>query len=249
MVQARGRPQAVGLAAPRSRVGGVTDYTPSEPTMDRAARHRQARRAVDEGGGGQSEGFELAEQELIDNASHGDQHTTARIMRHAGGRKRGVTRVGVRRGRQRARRRLTRGSGAWAYHPERVRHRISRPPGSRNSRGAKPGRSAIRSDGFMPSDRRFWHGKHAAPAAASPGASSMARSHVVDAYAIARIASGSRAFSWQSTRPQMGLPVGRNLWLSGRRCLPAARWLAQPLGAQMIRRRRTVSFDMGAGRL
>jgi hypothetical protein len=52
--------------------------------MDRAERHRQERRAVDEGGGGQSEGFELAEQELIDHASHGDQHSPARIMRDAG---------------------------------------------------------------------------------------------------------------------------------------------------------------------
>ena len=32
-----------------------------------------ARRPVDEAGGGEAEGFELAEEELIDNASHGDQ--------------------------------------------------------------------------------------------------------------------------------------------------------------------------------
>jgi hypothetical protein len=51
--------------------------------MDRAERHRQERRAVDEAGGGQSEGFELAEQLLIEHASHGDQHTPARIMRDA----------------------------------------------------------------------------------------------------------------------------------------------------------------------
>jgi hypothetical protein len=51
--------------------------------MDRVERHRQERRAVDEGGGGQSEGFELAELALIDHASHGDQHTPARIMRDA----------------------------------------------------------------------------------------------------------------------------------------------------------------------
>ena len=52
--------------------------------MDRAERHRQEHRAVDEGGGGVSEGFELAEQDLIEHASHGDQHTPARIMRDAG---------------------------------------------------------------------------------------------------------------------------------------------------------------------
>jgi len=39
---------------------------------------------VDEAGGGESEGFELAEHDLIDHASHGDEHTPARIMRDAG---------------------------------------------------------------------------------------------------------------------------------------------------------------------
>ena len=67
-----------------STVRSVTDDTESEPVMDRAERHRQERRAVDEGGGGESEGFELAEQDLIEHASHGDQHTPARIMRDAG---------------------------------------------------------------------------------------------------------------------------------------------------------------------
>jgi hypothetical protein len=43
-------------------------------------RRREARQAVDEAGGGESEGFELAEQELIEHASHGDQHTPTRIM-------------------------------------------------------------------------------------------------------------------------------------------------------------------------
>jgi hypothetical protein len=43
-------------------------------------RRREARRAVEEGGGGESEGFELAEQELIEHASHGDEHTPTRIM-------------------------------------------------------------------------------------------------------------------------------------------------------------------------
>jgi hypothetical protein len=52
--------------------------------MDRAERHRQERRAVDEAGGGESEGFELAQQDLIEHASHGDQHTSAGIMRDAG---------------------------------------------------------------------------------------------------------------------------------------------------------------------
>jgi hypothetical protein len=43
-------------------------------------RRREALRAVEEAGGGESEGFELAEQELIEHSSHGDQHTPTRIM-------------------------------------------------------------------------------------------------------------------------------------------------------------------------
>ena len=35
-------------------------------------RREQAQRAVSEGGGGESEGFELTEEELIEHASHGD---------------------------------------------------------------------------------------------------------------------------------------------------------------------------------
>jgi hypothetical protein len=50
---------------------------------DLEARRREERRAVEEAGGGEAEGFELAEQELIEHASHGDQHNTTRIMRDA----------------------------------------------------------------------------------------------------------------------------------------------------------------------
>jgi hypothetical protein len=52
--------------------------------MDPAERHRRERQAVDEAGGGVSEGFELAEQELIDHASHADDGSTYRITRDAG---------------------------------------------------------------------------------------------------------------------------------------------------------------------
>jgi hypothetical protein len=62
----------------------MSDDTDSQPIMDRAARHREERRAVEEAGGGVSEGFELAERDLIEHASHGDQHSTARISRDAG---------------------------------------------------------------------------------------------------------------------------------------------------------------------
>lgn len=39
---------------------------------------------MEEAGGGESEGFELAEAELIEHASHGDEHTPSRIIRDAG---------------------------------------------------------------------------------------------------------------------------------------------------------------------
>jgi hypothetical protein len=54
-----------------------------DPMRALEERRREANRAVREGGGGESEGFELAEQELIDHASHADGHTPARIMRDA----------------------------------------------------------------------------------------------------------------------------------------------------------------------
>jgi hypothetical protein len=56
-----------------------------DPLLDPAERHRKERQAVDEGGGGQSEGFELAEQELIEHSSHGDDHAPSKISRDAYG--------------------------------------------------------------------------------------------------------------------------------------------------------------------
>ena len=40
--------------------------------LSREERHEEEQRAVREAGGGESEGFELAEEELIEHASHGD---------------------------------------------------------------------------------------------------------------------------------------------------------------------------------
>jgi hypothetical protein len=57
----------------------------SDPLLDLSERRRKEREAVDEGGGGQSEGFELAEQELIEHSSHGDGHSPAKISRDAYG--------------------------------------------------------------------------------------------------------------------------------------------------------------------
>lgn len=54
------------------------------PADERAARrHREERRAVEEAGGGVSEGFEQSEAALIDHASHGDQHGTTCIIHDA----------------------------------------------------------------------------------------------------------------------------------------------------------------------
>lgn len=40
----------------------------------------EAQRPLDEAGEGESEGFELAEQELIEHASHGDMHAAGRVI-------------------------------------------------------------------------------------------------------------------------------------------------------------------------
>ena len=56
---------------------------PDDPLPDLTERRRKEREAVDEAGGGQAEGFELAEQELIEHTSHGDGHSPAKISRDA----------------------------------------------------------------------------------------------------------------------------------------------------------------------
>jgi hypothetical protein len=83
-VNVRERSSGALGAEERQYSSGMDEDAPSEPVAGRFERRRAERRAVDEAGGGESEGFELAEQALIDNASHGDQHTPARIMRDAG---------------------------------------------------------------------------------------------------------------------------------------------------------------------
>jgi hypothetical protein len=56
---------------------------PPDPLLDLDERRRREREAVEEAGGGESEGFELAEQELIEHASHGDGHAPAKISQDA----------------------------------------------------------------------------------------------------------------------------------------------------------------------
>lgn len=61
----------------------MSDADFSDSARDLELRRREARRAVEEAGGGESEGFELSERELIEHASHGDEHSTSPIMRDA----------------------------------------------------------------------------------------------------------------------------------------------------------------------
>lgn len=56
--------EAEAAAAEAAEIGGPA---PDDPVDD------PAQRPLIEGGEGEAEGFELAEEELIDNASHGDQ--------------------------------------------------------------------------------------------------------------------------------------------------------------------------------
>ena len=51
---------------------------------DPEERRREAQRPLEEAGEGEAEGFELAEEDLIEHASHGDQHGTSRITQDAG---------------------------------------------------------------------------------------------------------------------------------------------------------------------
>jgi hypothetical protein len=52
-------------------VEDIDEYD-AEQDQSREERHQEEQRAVREGGGGEAEGFELAEEELIEHASHGD---------------------------------------------------------------------------------------------------------------------------------------------------------------------------------
>ena len=58
--------------------------TDDEQFRNLKARRHEERRAVEEAGGGVSEGFELAEDDLIEHASHGDEISASRILRDAG---------------------------------------------------------------------------------------------------------------------------------------------------------------------
>jgi hypothetical protein len=58
---------------------------PEAELADLEYRRREAWRSVREAGGGEQDGFEMAEEELIEHTSHGDLHSPSRIMRDAAG--------------------------------------------------------------------------------------------------------------------------------------------------------------------
>ena len=61
-------------AAEAAQIGGVAGDEDLDP----------AQRAVIEGGGGEAEGFEQAEDALVEHASHGDQQSAHAILHDAG---------------------------------------------------------------------------------------------------------------------------------------------------------------------
>jgi len=61
-------------AAEAGRIGGVAGDEDLDP----------AQRPVIEGGGGEAEGFEQAEDALVEHASHGDQQSAHAVMHDAG---------------------------------------------------------------------------------------------------------------------------------------------------------------------
>jgi hypothetical protein len=67
-------------AAEAAAIGGRVSSDP-----DPIERVDEAHRPLEEAGEGESEGFELAEQELIEHASHGDMHAARRVIEDAPG--------------------------------------------------------------------------------------------------------------------------------------------------------------------
>lgn len=67
------RDQADKAAVEAAAIGGRTSSDRDEPEDD-------AQQPLAEAGQGESEGFEEAERELIEHASHGDQHAARRVI-------------------------------------------------------------------------------------------------------------------------------------------------------------------------
>lgn len=74
------REQEDAAAAEAAAIGGRVSNQP-QPVQDETP--DPADRPLAEAGEGESEGFELAEQELVEHASHGDQHAARQVMADA----------------------------------------------------------------------------------------------------------------------------------------------------------------------
>jgi hypothetical protein len=74
------REQADKAAAEAAAIGGQVSF--EEPLADGDG-PSEADRAVVEAGGGESEGFEEAERELVKHATHADQHAARRVIQDA----------------------------------------------------------------------------------------------------------------------------------------------------------------------
>jgi hypothetical protein len=70
--------------AAAAEAGAIGGRVSSEPPTAYEEGLSEADRPVSESGGGESEGFELAEMELIEHASHGDEHSAGRVLEDAG---------------------------------------------------------------------------------------------------------------------------------------------------------------------
>jgi hypothetical protein len=69
--------------AARAEAGAIGGRVSSDPPTEYEASMSEAERPVSESGGGEAEGFELAEMELTEHASHGDEHSAGRIIEDA----------------------------------------------------------------------------------------------------------------------------------------------------------------------
>jgi hypothetical protein len=71
------RIQEEAAAAEAARIGGEVSSERSQDDID------EAQRPSDEAGQGEAEGFEEAERELVEHATHGDQHSARRAAQDA----------------------------------------------------------------------------------------------------------------------------------------------------------------------
>jgi hypothetical protein len=74
------REEADRAAAEAAQIGGSPSAEPGPRSSEEVD---EAQRPLVEAGQGEAEGFEQAENELIENASHGDQHAARRTIEDA----------------------------------------------------------------------------------------------------------------------------------------------------------------------